>query len=73
MTRITRSQFADYIATTDLKSLFIDMGWNNDTSRYVLFPWPCYSHTKTVSIFFCRSIHIAPAFHKKKIIPGMPK
>lgn len=36
MTRITRSQFADYIATNDLKSLFIDMGWNNDSSRYAV-------------------------------------
>ena len=36
MTRITRSQFADYIATNDLKSLFIDMGWNNDNSRYAV-------------------------------------
>jgi hypothetical protein len=36
MTRITRSQFADYIATNDIKSLFIDMGWNNDTSRYAV-------------------------------------
>lgn len=36
MPSLTQQQFARYIQTANLKELFIDMGWNNDSTRYIV-------------------------------------
>jgi Eco57I restriction-modification methylase len=36
MPSLTQQQFARYIQTANLKELFIDMGWNNDSARYIV-------------------------------------
>jgi hypothetical protein len=64
MPGIARTQFADYITRSQLKELFIEMGWNNDSTPYVVsvgqtdYTMQAVAQKEGFRIVVCRLAHI---------------
>jgi len=64
MPSLTQHQFDRYIQTANLKELFIDMGWNNDTSNYVVsvaqynYALQAVAQKEGFKVLVCKQTHI---------------
>ena len=64
MPGIARTQFTDYITRSQLKELFIEMGWNNDSTPYVVsvaqtdYTMQAIAQKEGFRIVVCRLAHI---------------
>jgi hypothetical protein len=73
MPALSRNTFHQFITSGDLKSLFIEMGWNNDTTRYSAtiedkpYVLQAIAQKEGFKVIVCKG-HVIPEYRLRRLI-----